>query len=84
MEKHHKLNHTNEFQPVARGTHGFGIPQNWIREIDVACTNWLRKRGLYSDDIDWRYQLDKRVRLRAAQKKAERFDAFIDKLSEQN
>lgn len=47
-----------------------GIPRHWNRSVDVACTEWLKKRGLHAGG-DWREQNKERVARRLKRKESE-------------
>jgi hypothetical protein len=38
-------------EDLRRATHDFGIPSGWVREVDLACTAWLRQRGLLASQL---------------------------------
>ena len=73
----------HELKPITGEGHNFAVPHRWVQQINVACTKWLRERGLYIDDPNWRETIHMQIKARRKLREQEKFDAFIDKLSDQ-
>lgn len=73
----------HELKPITGPGHGYVVPFRWMKQINLACTKWLQERGLYIDDPNWRETIHMQIKARRKLREQEKFDAFIDKLSDQ-